>query len=129
MTTDSNNRYWPFDSSVILDAEEKNFFESVTEKGFKAFQFDINNCGARSGEREGWIIVRGRRRWEIRLAEGNIWRLSAYIADFNTASRAINKWLDGAEPEEIVTDIHDVLVVPSGARSSYTLHIDNENKN
>jgi hypothetical protein len=122
MTIYDSNRYWPFDSSEILDSEEIKFFKSFIQKEFEVFRFDLSNCGARSKDREGWIIVRGRRRWEIRLVNNKSLQLSAYLSDFSTANYAIESWLSGASCDEIIRDIHDALIVLPGAKASYTFY-------
>jgi len=86
---------------------------------YESFRFGINDYGARSKEREGCMLERGRDRREVRLAEGDQRRLLAFINGFATAGDAVKHWLGGACPTEIVELISDSLVTPPGAEASY----------
>jgi hypothetical protein len=118
--------YWPFagetaNDYLSLTPEELAFLESTTRSGFQAFRFGINDYGARSSTREGCILERGRRRWEIRLAEGEDRHLLAYVAEFRAAGQAVTEWLCGSCVQEILMVIRDHLTTPPGTESSYTI--------
>ena len=122
----SNYEYWPFgsradDSRLMVGTEKVAFLEAATQSGYAAFRFGINDFGARSKERVGCILERGRKRWEIRLAEGEHRRLLAYVGDFDSAGRAVKEWLDGLCAKEIVGNTQDHLITPPGAKSSYVI--------
>jgi hypothetical protein len=122
----TNTEYWPFvagtDSGYLpRESEEVAFLEAAARSGFEAFRFGINNYGAKSNTREGCILERGRKRWEIRLAEHKVRRLIAFVAEFRAAGQAVTEWLRGSCPEEILKVIRHQLVIPPGAKSSYTI--------
>ncbi|MCH8921768.1 MAG: hypothetical protein IIA67_01325 [Planctomycetes bacterium] len=118
--------YWPFSvepaaSRSPQETEKVEFFETACDNGYESFRFGINDYGARSQAREGCILERGRNKWEIRLAEGEQRRLSAFVDDFKSAGQAIQQWLDGSPVRRIVHDIHDRLITPPGAEASYVI--------
>jgi hypothetical protein len=122
----TNTEYWPFvagtDSGCLpRESEGATFLEAATRSGFEAFRFGINNYGAKSNTREGCILERGRKRWEIRLAEHKVRRLIAFVAEFRAAGEAVTEWLRGSCPEEILKVIRHQLVIPPGAKSNYTI--------
>ncbi len=123
-TTDYN--YWPFSVGPVAsrssqETEEIEFLETACDSGYESFRFGINDYGARSKTREGCILERGRRRWEIRLAEGEHRRLIAFVDDFKSAGQAIQQWLNGSSVRQVVHDIHDRLITPPGAKASHVI--------
>ena len=124
----TNYTYWPFpvefDAPLPGGSEEMDqhaFLKAAHDQGFDSFRFGINDYGARSSEREGCILERGRARWEILLAEGVNRRFQAYVNDFGAAGRAVSNWLRGATAEQLVEALASHLVTPPGARSSYSM--------
>jgi hypothetical protein len=117
--------YWPFGvppplNRSLQEAFQVQFLQAAHEKGFRAFKFGINDYGARSNNREGCILERGRTRWEIRLAEESNRVLAAYVDDFACAGLAVQHWLEGRSAKEIVGDLSGHLVTPPGAKASHT---------
>lgn len=118
--------YWPFSvptagAAVCQDDDKVTFLKAAYNDGYESFRFGINDYGARSKEREGCILERGRNRWEVRLAQGKDRRLLAFVNDFPVAGKAVKRWLDGACAKEIVQNISSSLVTPPGAKSSHVL--------
>jgi hypothetical protein len=118
--------YWPFavataDASMPQEDDKVTFLKAAYDDGYESFRFGINDYGARSKEREGCILERGRNRWEIRLAQGNERRLLAFVNDFSVAGQAVKRWLVGASAKEIVQNISSSLVSPPGAKASHII--------
>ncbi len=116
--------YWPFAvataAPVAFPEDDKvTFLKAAYDDGYESFRFGINDYGARSKEREGCILERGRNRWEIRLAQGNERRLLAFVNNFSVAGHAVKRWLAGERAEQIVRDISSSLMTPSGAKASH----------
>lgn len=97
------------------------FLKTRYDDGYESFRFGINDYGARSKEREGCILERGRNRWEIRLAQGNERRLLAFVSDFSVAGGAVRQWLAGACAKGIAQNISSCLVTPPGAKASHVI--------
>jgi hypothetical protein len=117
---------WPFVTaadrpSVGPDAEIVAFLELSAAKGYEAFRFGLNDFGAKTSEREGCMLERGRKRWELRLADGNGRRLLAHVADFSAAASAVHEWLEGVCVNEVLGHLQNQLVTPPGAQASYTV--------
>lgn len=118
--------YWPFpvataDAAVSQEDDKVVFLKSAFEDGYESFRFGINDYGARSHEREGCILERGRNRWEVRLAQGNERRLLAFVNAFTAAGEAVKQWLGGACAKEIVRNLASSLVIPPGAKASHII--------
>jgi hypothetical protein len=118
--------YWPFtiapaEGHLPQEAEQIAFLKAAHDEGFESFRFGISDYGARSKEREGCILERGRNRWEIRLAQGDKRRLLAFVNDFRAAGDAVKKWLDGSCAQEILHNISKRLVTPPGAKASHVI--------
>lgn len=125
MTTNANE-YWPF---AVSDEDRRwpemiekiNFLDELHSAGFKAFRSGVNDYGAESESREGIIIERGRKRWELRLAKNSDRRFSAFVSKFSVAAKALASWLNGATENDIFSDVKEALVFPPGASASYTI--------
>jgi len=118
--------YWPFpvataDAAVSQKDDKVLFLKSAYDDGYESFRFGINDYGARSKEREGCMLERGRNRWEIRLAEGQQRRLLAFVNSFSAAGEAVKQWLGGACAKEIAQNISSSLVTPPGAKASHII--------
>ncbi|MCR9295111.1 MAG: hypothetical protein NXI32_20530, partial [bacterium] len=118
--------YWPFavatrDAGVSQQDDKVAFLKSAYDDGYESFRFGINDYGARSKEREGCILERGRNRWEIRLAEDQERRLQAFVNAFSAAGQAVKQWLGGACAKEIAQNISSSLVIPPGAKASHVI--------
>lgn len=125
MTT-SNYQYWPF---AVVSAEglapqgcdQVAFLRATHAQGYESFRFGMNDYGAKSSEREGCILERGRNRWEIRLALGEERRLVAYVNEFSAAAEAVTQWLQGACAKDILHSIAERLETPPGAKADHCL--------
>lgn len=118
--------YWPFavatgDAGVSQEDDKVAFLKSAYDDGYESFRFGVNDYGARSKDREGCILERGRNRWEIRLAEGPQRRLLAFVNAFSAAGQAVKQWLGGACVKEIAQNISRSLVIPPGAKASHVI--------
>lgn len=118
--------YWPFSvmnagRSVCKADDKVTFLKTAHDDGYESFRFGVNDYGARSKEREGCILERGRSRWEIRLVQGSDRQLIAFLDDFSVAGNAVKQWLDGASAKAMVESISSSLVTPPGAKASYVL--------
>ena len=118
--------FWPFtiattDVGVSQYDDKITFLKTAYDDGYESFRFGINDYGARSNEREGCILERGRNRWEIRLVQGNKRRLLAFVNDFSAAGQTVKHWLAGACAKELVQNITSLLVTPPGAKASHVL--------
>lgn len=118
--------YWPFsvataDASVSQEDDKIVFLKSAYDDGYESFRFGINDYGARTKEREGCILERGRNRWELRLAQGNERRLLAFVDDFSAAGEAVKQWLAGKCAKDIVQILSSTLVTPPGAKASHVI--------
>jgi hypothetical protein len=99
-----NLRYWPFD---VLPPERRTeqldheiaFLEEAYRAGFKPYVFGIgDDFGASASDgREGEIIRRGKKRWELRLFERDVRVVDTYLDNFGCAADAVLKWLSGTE--------------------------------
>jgi hypothetical protein len=127
----SEYQYWPFDAqSTVRDSaiKQTRFLESAFNLGYEAFTCGMNDYGARSAEREGLIIERGRTgRWEVCLADANDRALSAYVNDFTVAANAVKQWLSGKQVNEIVKLLQEHLITLPGAKASYTISAQHRN--
>jgi len=126
-TTNYDYEYWPFPVSDVdvADADYTDkiaFLQEASECGTEAYKFGINNYGAKSKFRSGIILERGRRRWEIRLSQGNARRVSAFVDCFASAGTAVNLWLKGSTIAEVLDELNESLVVPPGLNESYTIY-------
>lgn len=118
--------YWPFEalppeSQTEQHKCEQRFFEAAYQEGYSPYMDGIGNLGATSSEREAWIVVRGRSRWEVRLwtsDQGTLQEIvSAQFADFNSAAEAVLLWLRGLEGAEVVERVRGNLLAPSSSRT------------
>lgn len=120
------NEYWPFavneeDRRWPEMIEKITFLDELHSSGFKSFRSGVNDYGAESETREGIIIERGRKLWELRLSKGGDRRFSAFVSRFPKAGKALASWLKGASEHDIYSDIKGELVVPPGRSTSYTM--------
>lgn len=120
------DEYWPFpvtdeDRQWPEMLEKIAFLEAAASANFKGYRTGLNGYGAESATRDGIILERGRKRWEIRLSETGIRQFSAFVTEFPIAGSALVSWLKGATVDGILEDVKDDLVVPPGAASSYTI--------
>lgn len=100
-----NKKYWPF--SVLPEEQQSQqhraemaFLESATHAGFRAYVIGIDTFGAESTDgREGDIVRRGKRRWEIVLYASDRRMYSMLVDDFNKAAHDVLRWLGGDKGE------------------------------
>ncbi|MEX1224214.1 MAG: hypothetical protein WEA31_06660 [Pirellulales bacterium] len=125
MTT-SNYQYWPFavvaaEGRAPQEVDQVAFLKATHAEGYESFRFGINDYGAKSSDREGCILERGRNRWEIRLALDEQRRLVAFVNEFSVAAEAVTRWLHGACAKEIIQSIAESLVTPPGAKANHRI--------
>lgn len=92
--------HWPFEVEGTLTPQEDEqirFLQSAADGGFDSFRCGTNDFGAESRQRSGYILERGRRRWEVRLLEGDKRKIWAYVVGFNASANAVLKWLESKE--------------------------------
>jgi hypothetical protein len=129
--TNYDYEYWPF---PLSDAEAADpefadkvaFLKEASEAGAESYKFGINNYGAKSKHRSGIILERGRRRWEVRLSQDNVRRVSAFVSCFSFAGIAVNSWLRGGTISQILDELNEHLIVPPGLKESYTIYVAEE---
>ncbi len=110
------NLYWPFD---VLTPERRTeqhdqeigFLETAHREGYRPYRFGAGNFGATRNGWGGLILVRGRRRWEVRLGIADELALSAHLDDFRPAADAVLLYLGGAETAAILEQIGGHLIV------------------
>ena len=116
-------KYWPFEvlpveSQSKQQQAEVAFLEAAFHQGYRpnvdsmqAFCITAGNKGAR-------ILVRGRSQWEVLLGFVDQQVLSAYVIDFNAASKAALDWVRGEDLNEIAGELKEFLVrAPKGMNS------------
>lgn len=126
-TTNYDYEYWPFpvsdaDTNAPDYADKISFLKSATEVGAESYKFGMNNYGAKTTTRSGIILERGRRRWEIRLSEDEVRRLSAFTQCFAVAGASVKTWLQGNTVSCVLEQLREHLVVPPGLSESYVVH-------
>lgn len=126
-TATSDYKHWPYpiseeDRNDAETVEKIAFLQAAFEAGSDAYSFGVNNYGAKSEHRSGVILERGRRRWEIRLSENDLRRMSAFVRCFCSAGLAVSSWLDGKELTQVLKEIDSDLVVPPGLDKSHKIY-------
>jgi hypothetical protein len=116
----TQKNYWPF-ATLPVDQEtdeyqrERSFLEAAYCEGYRPYMDGIGNLGATSSEREAWILVRGRSRWEMRLwrSEPEVLQeaLSVQLDSFDAAAAAALLWLRGHDPSEVESMVRDHVAV------------------
>jgi hypothetical protein len=120
--TMEDDRYWPFEvippeRRTLLHQQQISFLETAYGDGFRPYTFGSNSYGATAGDREGYVIHRTRRFWELLVASPSDGKLSAYVGGFDVNAEALLRWLRGSELADILEFIRPHLV-PAGTRSS-----------
>jgi hypothetical protein len=123
--------YWPFkvlppEKLTEQHQREIRFLEAAFSTGYKPYQDAHGNLGACSHDREAWIIVRGRRRWQIFLwiSEETLHEvLRAHLDDFECAAEAVLHWLRGDDPAAILARLRGHLIATPATGSGFTLQV------
>ena len=76
--------------------------------------------GASSDQRGGFIVVRGRMRWEIILGTTGT-KISAFVNDFEAAADGVLQWLRGADPAGVLSCLQNHLARMSGTARMFEL--------
>jgi hypothetical protein len=123
--------YWPFEviaseSQTDQHRHEKRFLDAAYQGGFRPYIDGIGNLGATSNEREAWIILRGRGRWQVQLwtsDQGTLQEaVAAHLNDFDSAAEAVLLWLGGLDGAEVVERVRDHLVVSRATGRGFVLY-------
>jgi hypothetical protein len=114
--------HWPFaveGSLTPQEDEQIRFLQSAADGGFDSFRCGTNDFGAESGQRSGYILERGRRRWEVRLLVGDERKMWAYVEGFSAAASAVLKWLESRESlDDIASSLSEHLTHRPNSRTS-----------
>ena len=99
-------RHWPFFPHDCLNLLEIQFLDECSVHGFSPYVTGISDCCATSqAGRFGTIVVRGRKAWEVGLAELDRARLTVYLKDFSVAGELVLGWLRGGNLENLTADL------------------------
>jgi len=93
-----DRKYWPFPVNESVFDEQKRaeleFLKSCSRDGCQSYLFGAGNYGAMSEKgRAAEIVIRGRKRWEVVLAEHGEKMSSTLTSDFTEAARLAAEWI------------------------------------
>ena len=122
MTTEANI-YWPFEvrpaeARTDQEAREVRFLEQAHREGFRPYRSFVSDYGASSADgRVGYLLVRGRSRWEAWLGDKSGKIGSLLLDNFDSAAQSVLQWLRGDDVSVIraVTGCHLAGVAGDGA--------------
>ena len=116
-------RFWPFISHDCLNSIEIQFLDECFLHGFSPHVTGVSDCCATSqAGRFGTIVVRGRKAWEVGLAELDCARLTVYLNDFSVAEKLVLGWLLGENLEGLTEDLKDHFASLSGLSRQIIFH-------
>jgi hypothetical protein len=123
----TRNRYWPFNVLPLEQRTEQHrreigFLETAHQAGYKPYTFGNGSFGATAGIRAGEILFRGRKHWQVCLAQENQLIVSAHVDNFDYAAEAILRWLRGVEASDIVEYVRSHLLRTRATGAGFVLH-------
>jgi hypothetical protein len=122
----AERRYWPFDVLPTEELSEEHrreirFLETAFREGYHPYRFGAGDFGVAAAERGGFILVRGRTRWEVVFGTKDTKVASAFVDDFDCAAEALLQWLRGADAAHVLARVQYHLVCLPGAAHSFVL--------